>query len=150
MNIILEKITDSVEETLKIGESLADLLKDRKGTFVALFGDLGTGKTAFVRGFCAKLSPKDRVFSPTFAIINEYITGDVPVYHFDVYRITDDDDLYSTGFYEYLDREDGLILCEWADNITYALPPERIEVHIEKTDADLYPNQRKITVKEFV
>ena len=150
MSILFEIITDSVEETLETGKSLAEFLKDKKGTFVAMFGDLGTGKTAFVRGFCSILAPKDRVFSPTFAIINEYLSGNIPVYHFDVYRITDDDDLYSTCFYEYLDREDGIILCEWSENIPFALPDEKIEVHIEKIDAIAFPDRRRITVKEFV
>ena len=149
MKIILEKITNSTEETIAIGELLADMLKDRKGTFIAMFGDLGTGKTAFVRGFCSAISPHDKVFSPTFAIINEYVGGCIPIYHFDVYRISDDDDLYSTGFYEYLEREDGIILCEWSENIPYALPDNRIEIHLEKTDVVNFPDQRKITIKEF-
>lgn len=150
MEIFIDRITENVDETLHLGEELADILKERGSAFVAMYGDLGTGKTAFVRGFCSRLCPDERVFSPTFAIINEYTGGDIPVYHFDVYRITDDDDLYSTGFYEYLDREDGIILCEWSENIPYAIPSERIEVRIEKCDPDKYPDRRRIRINEFV
>lgn len=148
-NIEIEKITDSVDQTLDLGKALADILVERKTAFIAMFGDLGTGKTAFVRGFCSRISPTDKIFSPTFAIINEYRGGELPIYHFDVYRITDDDDLYSTGFYEYVDREDGIILCEWSENIPYALPSERIEVYIEKIDPLNFPDKRKITIKEI-
>jgi len=150
MKNIINTITNSVEETLRVGEELADMLVSRPGVFVAMYGDLGTGKTAFVRGLCSKLCPHDRVFSPTFAIINEYVSGNIPVYHFDVYRITDDDDLYSTGFYEYLDREDGIILCEWSENIPYAIPEKRIEVHLEKIDAVNHPDRRSVTINEFI
>lgn len=150
MNVLIDKITNSVEETLAVGEELADILRERGSAFVAMYGDLGTGKTAFTRGVCSRLCPSDRVFSPTFAIINEYVSGEIPVYHFDVYRITDDDDLYSTGFYEYLDREDGIILCEWSENIPYAIPEKRIEVRIEKTDPENFPDRRRIKVIEFI
>lgn len=139
--------TESANETEEAGTRLAHLLSDRKHAFIAMFGDLGTGKTAFTRGFCSVAAPKDRVCSPTFAIINEYRSGNIPVFHFDVYRITDDDDLYSTGFYEYIER--GFIICEWSENIPYALPRERIEVRLEKTDTDLYPDRRIITVTEI-
>ncbi|MBE6669590.1 MAG: tRNA (adenosine(37)-N6)-threonylcarbamoyltransferase complex ATPase subunit type 1 TsaE [Ruminococcaceae bacterium] len=149
MKVLADKITESVEETVELGETLADVLKGKRGTFVAMYGDLGTGKTAFTRGFCSRLCPGDRVFSPTFAIINEYVSGDIPVYHFDVYRIEDDDDLYSTGFYEYIDREDGIILCEWSENIPYAIPQNRIEVRIEKCDPVNYPDRRRIQINEF-
>ncbi len=149
MRKILDLISEGVDETLSIAQKVADILREKRSVFVAFFGDLGTGKTAFVRGLCSSLCPNDRVFSPTFAIINEYVSGDIPVYHFDVYRINDDDDLYSTGFYEYLDRGDGIILCEWSENIPYALPESRIEIHIEKTDTDRFPDRRYITIYEY-
>ena len=112
-----------------------------------MYGDLGTGKTAFTRGFCSSASPCDRVCSPTFAIINEYRSGKIPVFHFDVYRIADDDDLYSTGFYEYI--EQGFVLCEWSENIPYAIPESRIEVRISKPDHELYPDRRIIKITEY-
>lgn len=147
--IIFDMITHSAEETEHLGYELADKLANKKYAFVALYGDLGTGKTAFTRGFCNRICPAERVFSPTFAIINEYLSGCVPIYHFDVYRITDEDDLYSTGFYEYLDREDGIILCEWSENIPYAIPKQRLEVHIEKPDAVSFPDMRRVRILEF-
>ena len=145
--LIIDVITESAEETERVGAELAGLLSGRKHAFIALYGDLGTGKTAFTRGFCSLASPVDRVCSPTFAIINEYRSGSTPVFHFDVYRITDDDDLYSTGFYEYI--EQGFILCEWSENIPYAIPEERIEVRISKDDPEHYPDRRIIRITEF-
>ena len=148
--VILEQISVSASQTEEIAACFAKelLSKDARGVFVAMFGDLGTGKTAFVRGFCSAVCPQSRVFSPTFAIINEYRGGDVPVFHFDVYRITDDDDLYSTGFYEYLEREEGIILCEWCENIPFALPDDRYEIRIEKTDPENHPDHRRILISE--
>ncbi len=145
--IIKKAVTDSPEETEALGVSLADFISEREHAFVAMYGDLGTGKTAFTRGFASRLAPSDRVFSPTFAIINEYRSGRIPVFHFDVYRITDDDDLYSTGFYEYIER--GYVICEWSENIPYALPEDRIEVRILKCDAENHPDRREITVTEI-
>lgn len=145
--LIFDVTTESAEETERVGAELARLISCRKHAFIALYGDLGTGKTAFTRGFCSLASPVDRVCSPTFAIINEYRSGSTPVFHFDVYRITDDDDLYSTGFYEYI--EQGFILCEWSENIPYAIPEERIEVRISKDDPEHYPDRRIIRITEF-
>lgn len=146
--LILDVVTENAEETEKVGASLAELLSDREYAFIALYGDLGTGKTAFTRGFCSVASPNDRVCSPTFAIINEYRSGKAPVFHFDVYRIADDDDLYSTGFYEYI--EQGFILCEWSENIPYAIPDGRIEVRISKANPEAYPDRRIIRITEFL
>ncbi len=146
-HILYSVTTNSPDETEALGRALAELISERTHAFVAMFGDLGTGKTAFTRGFCSFLAPADRVFSPTFAIINEYRSGKKPVFHFDVYRITDDDDLYSTGFYEYI--EEGFIICEWSENIPYALPEERIEVEITKTDPENHPDRRKIVIREI-
>lgn len=148
--VILEQLSISASQTEEIASCFAKELcsKEARGTFVAMFGDLGTGKTAFVRGFCSAICPNARVFSPTFAIINEYRGGPFPVFHFDVYRISDDDDLYSTGFYEYLEREEGVILCEWCENIPFALPEERYEIHIEKTDPENFPDRRLIRISE--
>lgn len=126
--------TKNVEQTEQIGYALADsLLSDgRKRTFVALFGDMGVGKTAFSRGFTARISPAAAVRSPTYTIVNEYHGGIFPVFHFDMYRITDEDDLYSTGYWEYL-AKDGYCLCEWSENIPYALPEAYIKVVISKS-----------------
>ena len=140
--------TDSPDRTERIGAELAELiLKDSSlPNFIALYGDLGVGKTAFVRGFTSEVSPGARVKSPTFALVNEYrIKGgkNPPVFHFDMYRINDEDELYSIGFYDYL--ENGICLVEWSENIEYALPKERFTVTIEKCSADEL-DKRKITL----
>lgn len=135
--------TASAAATEAVGRGLALRLRTagKAAAFVALFGDLGVGKTAFVRGFVSALVPDARVKSPTYTIVNEYRGGDVPVFHFDVYRIEGEDDLYSTGYYDYLDT--GYLLCEWSEKIPFALPDDRITVEIEKTDS---ADGRRITV----
>lgn len=135
----------SAEETEKIGKALANefLSEGKRHAFVALFGDLGVGKTAFTRGFTSAICDA-RVKSPTYTVVNEYRGGEVPVFHFDMYRIDGDDDLYSTGFYDYIER--GYLICEWSENIPFALPKERVNVTIEKTDGG---DGRRITIEEI-
>lgn len=140
-----EFFSASANETEEIGRALAKELLDvgKKCAFVALFGDLGVGKTAFTRGFTSAIC-EARVKSPTYTVVNEYRGGSVPVFHFDMYRIDGDDDLYSTGFYDYIDT--GYIITEWSENIPFALPTERINVTIEKTDDG---DNRRITIEEL-
>lgn len=135
--------TAGTAETEAVGRALCErlLASGRKTAFVALFGDLGVGKTAFVRGFVSALLPDARVKSPTYTIVNEYRGASIPVFHFDVYRIEGEDDLYSTGYYDYLDA--GYLLCEWSEKIPFALPDDRITVRIEKTDG---ADGRRITL----
>ena len=149
MNFPFVTNTDKVELTEGIGRELAEALaKDSSlPRFVAMYGDLGVGKTAFVRGFASELSPNSTVRSPTFALVNEYKctenTAKIKrICHFDMYRIVDEDDLYSVGFYDYL-RPDSLCIAEWCELIPYALPKSYIKVEIEKTDLG---DGRKITV----
>ncbi len=139
-------LTNSPEETEAVGEALAlELEKDLLlPSFIALYGDLGVGKTAFVRGFARVFSPNALVRSPTFALVNEYPSHSRRLFHFDMYRITDEDDLYSIGYYDYL--EDGSIcLVEWSENIPYAIPEEHIRVEISKPDLDI-PDKRLIEI----
>lgn len=135
----------STEETERIGKALCEefLRGGKTHAFVALYGDLGVGKTAFTRGFTSAVCDA-RVKSPTYTVVNEYRGGKVPVFHFDMYRIDGDDDLYSTGFYDYIDT--GYLICEWSENIPFALPPHRINVTIEKTDNG---DGRRITIEEI-
>ncbi|MBQ4151262.1 MAG: tRNA (adenosine(37)-N6)-threonylcarbamoyltransferase complex ATPase subunit type 1 TsaE [Clostridia bacterium] len=135
----------SAEETEKIGRELAQRLlnEGKKSIFIALCGDLGVGKTAFTRGFTSAICDA-RVKSPTYTVVNEYRGGSVPVFHFDMYRIDGDDDLYSTGFYDYIDT--GYLICEWSENIPFALPAHRINITIEKTDNG---DGRRITIEEI-
>ena len=142
-------MTDTPDATEAVGASLASALASDATLprFIALYGDLGVGKTAFVRGFTSTLAPGARVKSPTFALVHEYGTSPDPVFHFDMYRITDEDELYSIGFYDYLGRG-GYILTEWSENIPFALPESYLCVTIEKTCVDS-PDERRITIKHI-
>lgn len=127
-------ITNSAEETERLGERIASKLKGTE--VIALFGGLGMGKTAFTRGLARGLGADDVVSSPTFALVNEY-SGRVPVYHFDMYRVASWDDLYSTGFFDYLDT--GVLIIEWSENIEGALPENALRITISRGEND---NQR--------
>lgn len=130
----------SYEDTLKIGEEIAQSLNGTE--VIALFGGLGMGKTAFTTGVAKGLGCTDCVSSPTFALVNEY-HGRCNIYHFDMYRISSWDDLYSIGFFDYLDT--GVLVIEWSENIENALPDEYIRITIEKGDDE---NERILTVEE--
>ncbi|MBQ7381113.1 MAG: tRNA (adenosine(37)-N6)-threonylcarbamoyltransferase complex ATPase subunit type 1 TsaE [Clostridia bacterium] len=146
--MIWRKVTTaSPEETEEAGKALARAMAEDSTLppFVAFFGDLGVGKTAFTRGFVSVLSPSSAVRSPTFALVNEYRGGKRPIFHFDMYRIKDEDDLYSIGFYDYPDR--GICLTEWSENIPFALPDEYFRVLIEKTANA--PDERLITIERI-
>ena len=127
-------ISNSPNETEKIGEKLAQSLKGTE--VIALFGGLGLGKTAFTRGLCRGLGVDDGVSSPTFALVNEY-SGKFNIYHFDMYRVTTWDDLYSTGFFDYIDT--GVLVIEWSENIEGALPDNALKITISRGEND---NQR--------
>ena len=138
--------TGSTEQTEDIGRAFAEhLCEHGDQAFVAMYGDLGVGKTAFVRGFCSYFG-EARVKSPTFSIVNEYRFENTSVFHFDMYRITDDEDLYSTGFYEYFTRR-GYMLCEWCENIPYAIPDDAYILRIEKISPDM-PEKRIVTIEK--
>ena len=132
----------SVEETAELGRRLGQLLQ--KGDTVCLTGDLGTGKTAFTGGIAKALGIEGYITSPTFTIVNEY-EGTLPLYHFDVYRIADADEMFETGYDEYISGN-GITVIEWAELIKEILPEERIDVLIEKDHADM-PDSRKITMQ---
>ena len=142
-------ITQSVCETEAAGAALAQQMCEDPALppFVALYGDLGVGKTAFIRGFASVIAPTSAVRSPTFALVNEYRAKPRSLFHFDMYRIEDEDDLYSIGFYDYLDRK-GICLVEWSEKIPFALPDEMIRVNIEKPDPST-PDKRRITVERI-
>lgn len=135
--------TDSVEKTEETAKELAISLDKSKPHFIAMFGDLGVGKTAFVRGLCSVLAPGARVKSPTYTVVNEYKGVKIPFYHFDVYRINDDDELYSVGFYDYLSK--GICVVEWSENILDSIPENAIKVKIERCEGN--ENERKITIE---
>lgn len=141
--------TDCAEQTEQCGADLAKKMCEDTTIppFVALYGDLGVGKTAFVRGFTSVIAPRSAVRSPTFALVNEYRSKPRSVFHFDMYRISNDDDLVSIGFYDYLDRP-GICLVEWSENIPYALPDDYVRVSIEKNDPET-PDRRLVTVQQI-
>ena len=114
----MEFITHSPEETEALGAALAKLLVP--GDIIAYRGDLGAGKTAFTRGLARGLGCKEAVTSPTYTIVNEYLSGRCPLFHFDMYRLASADDLWSIGWEDYLDRG-GVCAVEWSENVEEAL-----------------------------
>ncbi len=123
--------TKNLIETEELGKKIAHALKGSE--VIAYFGGLGMGKTTLTRAIVNALGTDDDVSSPTFAIVNEYKTK-FNIYHFDMYRITGWDDLYSTGFFDYLDT--GILIVEWSENIENALPDNAIKINIKKGNTD--------------
>lgn len=124
-----EYITDSYEETVALGKEIGESLD--KGSVVAFIGGLGMGKTAFITGLALGLGIDADVSSPTFAVCNTYIGNENTLYHFDMYRVDGWDDLYSTGFFDFLNT-DCFMAVEWSENIYGALPDDTLMVEIEK------------------
>lgn len=136
----LEFLSSSPLETEQIAQKIAsDLIG---GEVIAFRGGLGMGKTCFIRGLAKGLEFMGETNSPTFAIVNEYRGGRLPLFHFDMYRISSWEDLYSCGYFDFLD-ECGVIAVEWSENIVSALPEDVITVLIEKGENE---TDRKITV----
>lgn len=134
--------SESAQQTENIGKMLAEILdKSSEKFFIAMYGDLGAGKTVFVRGIASVLSPTSRVKSPTFTLVNEYRRGKTPLFHFDLYRIKDAEELDGFGFDEYVDG--GNCIAEWSKNLGENLPDNTIKVKIEKLDE----NSRRITIE---
>lgn len=133
-------ITHSEKETEALGESLASEFKD--GTVLAMYGDLGAGKTAFVRGLAKGMGLSCRVSSPTFTIVNEY-EGERELIHFDMYRLSSSDELFDIGWEDYLARG-AVCAVEWSENVDDAFFGDELIVRIEK----LSDNDRKITIGE--
>ena len=125
----MELLSHSPEETEDIGARLAETLKP--GAVVAFTGDLGAGKTAFTRGLARGLGVQERVTSPTFTIVNEYLGGRLPLFHFDMYRLGSADELYDIGWEDYLARG-GVCAVEWSENVSDALEPGAIRVDIRR------------------
>ena len=132
-------LTNSPEETERIGVALANILTP--GTVIAYRGDLGAGKTAFTRGLARGLGYGEPVTSPTYTIVNEYLGGRLPLFHFDMYRLASADDLWDIGWEDYLDRG-GICAVEWSENVEEAMEGA-ISVTIEKLGEDA----RRITIE---
>ena len=135
----MEFITNSPEETERVGAALGKILYP--GAVLAYRGDLGAGKTAFTRGLARGLGCREQVTSPTYTIVNEYLGGRLPLFHFDMYRLRSADDLFDIGWEDYLERQ-GVCAVEWSENVADALE-DAITVNIEKTGEE----SRRITVE---
>lgn len=137
----MEHLTHSAAETEALGCRLGCALTP--GTVVAYRGGLGMGKTAFTRGLARGLDCRDRVTSPTFTIVNEYEGGTLPLFHFDMYRLRDADDLFDIGWEDFL-RRGGVCAVEWSETIQEALEPDTIYVDIRR---GAETNQRILTIR---
>ena len=135
----MEFITNSPEETEKIGEKLAKA--SPAGTILAYRGDPGAGKTAFTRGLARGLGANEPVTSPTYTIVNEYLSGKLPLFDFDMYRLRSADDLFDIGWEDYLDRN-GICAVEWSENVAEAME-DAIFITIQQTGE----NSRRIIVE---
>ena len=131
-------LTNSPAETEAVGAALGAVIP--AGTILAYKGDLGAGKTAFTRGLARGLGCEDLVTSPTYTIVNEYLSGRMPLFHFDMYRLSSSDDLWDIGWEDYLERG-GVCAVEWSENVADAME-DAITVCIQKTGED----SRKITI----
>ena len=132
-------ITHSPSETEQVASQFAQQLKP--GDVIAYRGGLGVGKTAFTRGLAEGLQVIGEVSSPTFSLVNEY-QGKIPLYHFDMYRVESSEDLFTTGYYDYLDEGESILAVEWSENITDSLPEQTIYVNI----TPLSESERKIQI----
>lgn len=140
----MEFFVDNVDKTSYIGEQIGKLCNP--GDIICLIGDLGTGKTHMTKGIAKGLNVEDYITSPTFNIVNEYTSGRVKLFHFDVYRVNDPDEIAAIGFDEYI-FSDGVSIIEWANYIDELIPKEHISILIEKI-----PHQdehRKITIDYY-
>ncbi len=135
----MELITNSPEQTEAVGQKLAQVLSP--GTVIAYRGDLGAGKTAFTRGLARGLGVTEIVTSPTYTIVNEYLGGRMPLFHFDMYRLGSSEELFDIGWEDYLDRN-GVCAVEWSENVMDALDdPMMITI------SRLGETQRKIVIE---
>ena len=139
--------TASAEETEGVGRSLAEKLEkdNKKRAFIAMRGEMGVGKTAFTRGFASHFGISG-VKSPTYTVVNEY-SGRARIFHFDMYRITDGDDLYSTGYDDYIES-DGYTIAEWSENVEEYIPTDAIYVTVSRVADNEDARQIEITCKE--
>ena len=138
----MDYLTHNEAETEALGVRLAAVLTP--GAVVAYRGGLGMGKTAFTRGLARGLGYAGRVTRPTFTIVNEYEGGRLPLFHFDMYRLADADDLFDIGWEDYLDRG-GVCAVEWSEQVADALPDDTIYVTLTRRDED--PSWRTITIE---
>lgn len=142
-------ISKSIEETKNIGFNFAKMLN--KGDIIAFYGNLGVGKTEFIRGICNYFNINYGVSSPTYTIINEYIgkskEEELTIYHLDLYRIKKQEELINIGYYDYVFQDSAITLIEWAENSYDELPENHIKIKININNIDL--NEREITINHY-
>lgn len=139
----LNYISENEKDTFNFAFDFAETLK--AGDIITLDGDLGAGKTVFTKGICEYFNVKDCVTSPTYTIVNEY-SGDIKIYHFDIYRLCEEEELYNIGFFDYLE-DDAISIVEWSENIPEAFYDYSvIKITIQKTE-DLSSDKRLITLR---
>lgn len=134
--------TKSAEQTTALGEALGKILK--AGDVISMDGDLGAGKTHFTYGLAKALGIEEYITSPTFTIVNEYRSGKLPLFHFDAYRLSSEDELYDIGYEDYL-AQNGVVVIEWAVNVDGVFDEKTIKVEILRMD-DVSANDRTITI----
>lgn len=139
----IEVISESADMTMQIAKKYAQSIKSP--VVISLVGDLGAGKTTFTKGFAEGLGVKELVSSPTFTIMNDYNSGRLPLYHFDMYRLSSKEEAMELGFEEYFDlrKLDGVAIVEWAENVKGLLPALYVEINFTKIDDD----KRKIQIE---
>ena len=141
--IELKIVSKNALHTLQIGKILASKLK--KGDIVILTGDLGSGKTKLTEGILSYFNLQSEISSPTFTIVNEYLSNDIPIYHFDVYRLADSSEFFAIGGEEYFEK--GISIIEWGEIIQDALPKEYIQINFDRNFNN--ENERILTLKTF-
>lgn len=142
--------THSIEETERLGTAIGKCLK--QGDVLALYGDIGLGKTTLTRGIAMGLGAKSMPSSPTFSLVHEHPTARGMLYHFDMYRIDEPEELYQTGFFDYLDQS-CIIIVEWSEKIDYALPSNSIKIKLSNTNdytSRIFEIEQSDTLTNFV
>ncbi|NOR44681.1 MAG: tRNA (adenosine(37)-N6)-threonylcarbamoyltransferase complex ATPase subunit type 1 TsaE [Candidatus Delongbacteria bacterium] len=140
---IAEKITTSEEETELFAEHLSEMIQ--AGDIICYFGEVGAGKTVFTRGLCKGLGVTGYVNSPSYIILNQYKGEKYSIFHYDLYRISDVEELTEIGFYDFAGKEDSITLIEWSEKLEDELPERRVEIFIEVIDE----NKRKFNIKRY-
>lgn len=140
---MLELITNSEEETIELAKKIAKQIN--KNTIIVLTGDLGSGKTKFTEGILTYYGLENEISSPTFTLVNEYNANDLNIYHFDVYRLADEDEFYAIGGEEYFEK--GACIIEWGEMIENILPKDYIKLSFSKDEE--FENKRIIKVEFF-
>ena len=136
----MERVCNNLQDTQELAKDFEKMLHG--GEIVTLCGDLGAGKTTFTQGLAKAMGIKEAVTSPTFTLMNSYVGNNLKLYHFDMYRIDDIDEIIETGLTEYFGNVDAVCMIEWAENIKQLLPKKLIKIEIEKLDE----NRRKFTI----